>query len=475
MNTDKRIPGNNVEIIAEYRLLNAIAKDQGLYDDPRVVSDIFVNETARSLYEAIGRLYKDGTAVTPASLLQAGYAIDYTVTNAVVQEVFNIEKEAPSSIDDILASLQQTKLKEAILDGLEDTKRLVSSASTVDQARVLSNLYSLDEMVARATASDSKLLSFDTWADRYIDDLKQRKLGRRYSFGDPLLDRYLFKGAAPGNITIITASTNMGKSTYVLSLIDNLIDMNVPCMYISLEMGTIDTMDRLIAKRLGVENRALYDPEAIDGLIEQVEKEKEALSKNRNFYFCEATGVDMTKLTSLIREFKQRTHQDYCLVAIDLLSGMKGFMAGPSGASTASSIEQNMNRLEEIAKEENVHVIGVVQLNRQSDKIKISHVEEIDGLRPSLGDVKNSGAYAEKATTLLTLFRKKFYADRYCKNDPATANMNDILEVQVLKDRNNQAGEIFQYMFDGRFFKLFPLMEEDSKKLEDLKNLDIDY
>ena len=475
MNEERRLPGNNTEVIAEYRLLNALVKNPLFLNDPRMNPQVFVTETARSIYEAIVKLRADNIEITPASLLQAGYEIDYMVNSQVVQEVFNISKEAPSTLDDMLSSLDKVKLKSSLIAKLDDTRRLVSANGDIDSEKVLGNLYSLDEMVAKASTNKSKLLSFGDWTDRYINDLEQRRLGRKYSFGDPLLDQYIFKGAAPGNITIITAGTNMGKSTYVLSLIDNLIDMNVPCMYISLEMGTIDTMDRLIAKRLGVENKALYDPESIEGIIEQVKQEKDTLSKNHNFYFCEATGVDMVKLTSLIREFKQKTHQDYCLVAIDLLSGMKGFMASASGSSTASSIELNMNRLEEIAKEENVHIVGVVQLNRQSDNLKISHVEEIDRLRPALGDVKNSGAYAEKATTLLALFRKKFYADRYCKNDPATANMNDILEVQVLKDRNSQAGKVFQYMFDGKFFKLFPLMDDDSKKLDDLKNLDIDY
>ncbi len=475
MEVGQRKAGSDSEVIAEYRLLNALVKRPEYIDDPRVSESIFVSETARSIYESIVSLRESGVEITPASLYQAGYSIDYTVTSQIVHEIFSMDEKGASSLDDIVSSLESVHQKNAVLSEIESLKSKLSAPGHMDQQYALQKLYEIGDMVSKSGRDNSKLLSYSEWSDRYVEDLEERKKGRKYSFGDPLLDSYLFKGAAPGCITIITAATNMGKSTFVLSLIDNLIDMNVPCMYISLEMGTIDTMDRLVARRLGIENQELYRPDNMDGIIEQVLQEKENLSNRRNFYFCEATGVDMTRLKSLIREFKQKTRNDYCLVAIDLLSGLKGFMSSRNGASTANIIEDNMNRLEDLAKEENVHFLGVVQLNRDNDNVKISHVEQIPNLRPTLAGVKNSGAYGEKATTLLSIFRPKYYADRYCQSDPAAAAMDDIMEVQVLKDRNSQAGKIFRYMFDGKYFKILPLVDEEVDKLEALKNLDIDF
>lgn len=467
-----RKPGDKSDIIAEYRLLNAVIKNKDFYNDSRVTEDTFITPTAKSVYVAISNLYNQGTDITQASLLQAGNDVDYSITNQIVQGIFTIDTQAPSSIDDILSALKRSKFKSSVLHKLDEIKGLVSADGTLDANRILEKLYSLDEEVVNSNKDKSKLLDFKTWSERYKEDLRQRKTGRKYSYGDILLDGYLFKGATPGNITIITAATNMGKSTFALSLQDNLINNNSPAMYISLEMGTIDTYDRLIAKRLEIENKVLYEPDCIDDIIDKVDQEMETMSYCSNFAFCEATSIDLTKLRSLIREYKTKTHQDYCLVTIDLLSGLKGFMAGPNGASTAASIEMHMNELEALAKEENVHIIGIVQLNRQSDNAKISHVEQINNLRPTLGDVKNSNAYCEKATTLLSLFRPKYYADRYCQSDPATATMEDILEVQVLKDRNSPSGKIFKYMFDGKFFKLLPLVEDEDNSAA---NLDIDY
>lgn len=468
MTENTRKPGDRTEIIAEYRLLNAISKNKELFNDSRVTEDTFISPTAKSIYVAINSLYQKNIPITISSLFQEGNSIDYSITNQIVQEIFNIEKEVSTNIDDMIQALDNAHLRTSLLNKIESVKKSLNESGSLKSEEILSTLYSMDEDIINSGNTKSKLLTFSDWSDKYKEDLKQRKLGRTYTFGDPLLDSYLFKGASPGHITIIAAATNMGKSTFALSLEDNLIDKNIPSMFISSEMSAIDTFDRLMAKRLEIENKALYDPDNMDDIIEKVEQEKQNLVYNNKSFFCSETNITITRLRALIREFKQRTHEDYCLVIIDLLSGLKGFMTGPNGASTAASIEMHMNELEALAIEESIHIIGVVQLNRQSDNIKVSHVEQIESLRPTLGDVKNSNAYAEKATTLLTLFRPKYYAERYCKDDPATQAMEDILQVQVLKDRNSPAGKILKYMFDGKFFKLFPLMDDDNNSALDI-------
>ena len=93
----KRKMGENPEVIAEYRLLNALVKNNSYIDDPEVSEDLFISETAKSVYEAITSLHEEGIEITPASLYQKGYSIDYTVDDAVVEKVFTIDSEGASS------------------------------------------------------------------------------------------------------------------------------------------------------------------------------------------------------------------------------------------------------------------------------------------------------------------------------------------------------------------------------------------
>ena len=477
-NVSVKKPSYNAVVTAEYRLLNALVKKPDYLEDARISDSLFVDEIAKSIFEAIQSLHEQQIEVTPSSLLQAGSNIDFNVNSQVVQTVFDIDDSGASTLVDILAVLKQARAKNDIIDKLDSLRAKASQAGELDAEKFKAELYDLENSISSDLKSDSVLLNFSEWADTYIEDLEQRKAGRKYSYGDPFLNEYFYKGAYPGAITTVAANTSMGKSTYVLSLIDTLISENVPCLYLSLEMGAVDTMDRLISRRCGISNADLYNPqvENIEGVIEAVKTEKEALSGNNNFYFCESTDIDMHKLRSLIREFKQKAHATYGFVAIDLLTQMKNFMNASSGSSTASAMEIGMNQLNALAKEENVHILGVVQFRRDSDSIKIHDIDQIELLRPTLTDIKNSGAIAERSRVVLSVFRKKYYAERYLRDDPDAENLPDIMEVQVLKNSSGASGHIFKYMFDTEHFKLKPLLEEsEEQEIDRLAEMGVDF
>ena len=193
----KRKMGENPEVIAEYRLLNALVKNNEYIDNPDVNESLFISETAKSVYEAITSLHDEGVEITPASLYQKGYSIDYTVDDAVVEKVFNIDTEGASTLKDILDSLSNARAKGTLVRKLDYLKSKLEQPGTLDVDYVLGKLYELDEVVSSSGKSKSKLLNFSDWSDKYIQDLEQRKLGRKYSFGDPLLDEAIFKGASP--------------------------------------------------------------------------------------------------------------------------------------------------------------------------------------------------------------------------------------------------------------------------------------
>ena len=273
----------------------------------------------------------------------------------------------------------------------------------------------------------------------------------------------------------------MGKSTFVLSLIDNLLERNSPCMYISLEMSGVDTFDRLMSKKLDMDSSVLYDKNLIGDVEEGVDRLKERLDDHKNFYFVEDPDVSISKLRSMIREFKQRTKQDYCLVVIDLLTQMKGFLANSTmrGAGTPQTIENSMNELNALAKSENVHIIGVAQFNRGTDTGKVTSIESIQNFRPTANDIKNSSALLERARLVLSVFRAKPYAVKYLVDShgdpfPEVNDMEDYLELQVLKNSSGEVGKIYKYFYDGPHFRLLPLPDENEEKLNKLAE-DEDY
>lgn len=471
---------NNITrlVQAEYRLLHCVIAHRECLGDARVVDSLFVHPSARSIFNTICDLNKRGVEITRAELLQS--CKDIGVTPGVIDTIFNIDDSNPT-LDTILPDLINEQLKTNLVQKLDLLKESLSLSTDIDTDNVLKQLYECDDLVLHNVKNKSPLMSIEEWSNTYIEDLQQRKQGKKYTYGDLNLDEEMFKGAYPGAITTIAASTGSGKSTFVLNLMNNLIEQNTPCMYISLEMGAVDTMDRLIAMRKGIPSDELYNQGNIDSVIESVEEEKAELLSRNKFYFVEDPSIDLTKLRSMIREFKQRTHEDYCLVAIDLLTQLKGFnVSSNKGTSNAMSIELAMNDLNALAKEENVHIIGVVQFRRDSDSIKISSLDDLERARPTLGEIKNSGAISERSRVVLGIFRPKMVAERFRQalteqEQAALDSMNDVMEVQVLKNSAGNVGKIFKYMFDNQCFRLLPLVDETQAKIDALAEVGIDF
>lgn len=468
--------GNIMKVIqAEYRLLHCLIEHRECLNDARVTESLFVHPSAKSIYTTICELYKRNLPITKAELLQS--CKDIGVTSGVIDTVFAIDDAAPS-LDTILPDLLQERSKKELLEKLDSLRELISLDTELDTDEVLRRLYECDDFVLKGSHDKSPLMSVGDWMDAYVEDLHQRKSGKKYSYGDLNLDEEFFKGAYPGAITTIAAMTGSGKSTLTLNLMNNLIEQNSPCMYISLEMGAVDTMDRLIAMRKGIPNDELYNQGNIDSVIESAEEEREALFNRNKFYFVEDPSIDITKLRAMIREFKQRTREDYCLVAIDLLTQLKGFnVSSNKGTSNAMSIELAMNDLNALAKEENVHIIGVVQFKRDSDAIKISSLDDLERARPTLGEIKNSGAISERSRVVLGIFRPKMVAERFRQalTEPEQAAldaMDDVMEVQVLKNSSGNVGRIFKYLFDNQCFKLLPIVSDEQAKIDALSGID---
>jgi replicative DNA helicase len=226
-------------------------------------------------------------------------------------------------------------------------------------------------------------------------------------------------------------------------------------------------MDRLISMRCEVPTQALYDKEALPGVKRQIEEERKRLASNKFFYFVEDPSLSLGQISALIKEFKQRTHSDYVVVAIDLVTQLQDFTKLATGMSLPNTYEMAMNKQNIIAKAQGVHFINVVQFNREADNIRISEFEDLSdpALRPMLNNIKNAQAIAERSRAVLGLFRPKYYADRYLADSEELEYMQDILEVQVLKQSNGTTPKL-KYLYEGEIFRTSPFQETEEKDEE---------
>lgn len=451
-------PSRDVVVIAEYRLLNDLVYNKEHLDDSRVRESIFSSQPARSLYKAICRLHDDGYPITNASLLQEASEIDFNVSKVMVDTVMEFDNGS-DDLTKILDALIEERRRVHLVGELDKLKDSLNKGEKLDYNGINASLYDMEDY-AKRYAHDSELVTMDKWVDNYEDELDKREEGEFHSYGDPLLDNVLTKGAYPGAITIGAGSTSMGKSAWALNLINGQLNANQPCIYCTLEMSATDTFDRLMSIRCNIPVKELYNPESIPSVRDRLEQEREFLKGCTNFRLCDSPDLNIPKLKGFIREFKNTTKCDYCFVVIDLLTQMEEFM-DMSGGSVPASMEIGMNKLNALAKEENVHILGIVQFNRQSDNGKPETIEAIEKLRPTVQSVKNSSGIAERARVLLAIFRKKYYTDRYMQDNPEAQKLEDIMDVTILKDSSGATGVRLNYLYNAKLFRIAPIDDND--------------
>lgn len=349
---------------------------------------------------------------------------------------------------------------------LEATLKDVNSLTSLNDENTSEIKTKLNQIeIALSSKEDKKgVMNFEEWFDNYEVELENRKLGKKYVFNNFLLDTLVPAGPNPGEIGLIVSSSGSGKSTLVLNQVSDLIDMEIPCMYFSLEMSSIATLDRLCSKRLGIPYSNIVspnDPLEYEAVLSAIKQEKEKLVTNKKFRFSEDATISLAELYQHIKKFQADIGQEYCIVIIDLLSMITDF--SKTATNMPQQIEISINKLSAMVKSLGVHCIGVLQYNRstESEAGKIRDVQDLQKFRPNRAQVKNSNAYLERARFVLSTWRAKMYAELYMEKDEIL-DMVDIIEVSVVKANNSVIGKRAEGLFIGDTFSIEPFDDTSS-------------
>lgn len=462
------IESNNAVVIAEYRLLNACFLNPDNLMQQDINEDIFFYQQSKSIFNSLIELKKENIEITENSLYQRAASKDISIRQEQIQTVVDINDDKNVQIKDILDGLNLAKKVDFSLKKLKEAESLLSKNLIINDEDKDTFRDILSSVEAKVLREDNKmgLLTFDEWTNDYIEEFKNRKNGKIYYFNDPILDKLITTGPEPGNGGIICAASGMGKSSYVLNIINNFISREIPCMYFSLEMGKMNTMDRLMAIRHQIPFKNFVNPSSLDehnDLLNLIKEDRENLIKNLKFRFCEDPNLSLNDIRSYIQKFQADTGQTYIIVVIDLISMVKDFTTTKNGLNLAASMEFAINKMNAIAKELGIHWIGVAQLNRSVESEKIVDIDDIYKYRPNRNALKNSNALTERSRYLISLFRPKYYAEMYLPDDPATNEMTDIVEIGLLKQSNGCVGRT-EALFDGDTFTVTPIIQTDENQ-----------
>jgi replicative DNA helicase len=432
--------------------------------------NFFLTGEGYDLYESCIELFRKNIPFTDESVLVEGNRRNSKIDKELLREIRQTPADGASWAH-CKAILKEDYAKDRIENAiLKDALSGVSLKGRLNIEKMQAILDDLQTSLSISIGDDAVLRTLGDMFTAYEHTLARRLAGKEFfTTGCSFLDRVLVVGFAPGEITTIFGSTGVGKTTFKLYLANRLINRNTPCFDINLEMSETANMDRFMALRLRVPLREFMPRSPGEreesNILDMVRIERQRLQSSRMYISLDDPVLDCTKLEKLSEQVKKRLHTDYLIVFIDLATMMKEFSGeDPRG------YERGMDGLSRMAKRLRIHFVLLVQANQKS--LEAHRPATLNGLgifRPSLANIKNSGGIAERSRNVLSVFREKYYAARFFPDDEDVANLDDVVEVQVLKQSNGSVGRKINYLHIEGQFLLLPI--DDTSELRTVANL----
>lgn len=238
----------------------------------------------------------------------------------------------------------------------------------------------------------------------------------------------LTAGFQPSDMIIIAARPSAGKTALSLALARNAsVDFNTPVLFFSLEMAEVQLAIRLMCAEAYVESQLIrtgrITPEMMGRIINSMDKLNEA-----KLFIDDTPGISIMELSAKTRRMKQE--HNIGMVVVDYLQLVSPVRDGKSNRE--QEIAQISRSLKALAKELNIPIIALAQLNRS--------VEQRSGdRRPQLSDLRESGSIEQDADVVMFLSRPEMFGKETFEDGSSTKN---IVEIVIGKQRNGPIGDI---------------------------------
>jgi replicative DNA helicase len=439
-----RLPPHSVE--AERSLLGGLMLDQRAWDqvaDAVRVEDLY-RADHRLIFTAIGTLVERGQppdAVTVSEHLErlgelpAAGGLDY---------IARIVEETPSAANvRAYANIvrEHAMARELIqIGGDIATSVHNSEGRTVDELVDLAE-QRVFEIAERGQRRGAGFVPIKQVLSQTIDRLDMLSHTGSditgVSSGFTEMDR-LTAGLQRGDLVIVAGRPSMGKTTLSINIAENAaIGKQVPVAIFSMEMSAEQLTFRMIGSIGRVNQSNLRRGRLTDEDWSRIDSAVSMMS-SAPIHIDDSSSLTPTEVRARARRLK-REH-GLGLIVIDYLQLMQVVGTVENRATEISEISRSLKAL---AKELDVPVIAISQLNRS--------VEQRTDKRPVMSDLRESGALEQDADLIVFIYREEVY-------EPETPRKG-IADIIIGKQRNGPTGE-FHLTFLGEYTKFENLVAE---------------
>lgn len=248
----------------------------------------------------------------------------------------------------------------------------------------------------------------------------------------------LTHGWQPSDLIVIAGRPAMGKTSFALSMAKNIAaDYRVPMGFFSLEMSNEQLMSRLISNVCEIEGSKIMGGQLL-------RDEWDRLDKRVNHLLGIPMFVDDTRGLSVFelkKKARRMVREDGVkIIIIDYLHLLNG--RGLRFSNREEEIGKITEFLKNLAGDLNIPIIALSQLNRG-----VENREGLEGKRPRLSDLRESGAIEQHADMVIFVHRPEYY---HIYNDDNGRDLHGMAQIIIAKHRKGATGDVL-LTFRGEF------------------------
>ncbi|MCX7101223.1 MAG: replicative DNA helicase [Methylobacter sp.] len=423
-----KVPPNSIQ--AEQSVLGGLMLDNQTWDSvsDKVVEGDFYRRDHRLIFKTIEQLAEKQIPFDVITISESLEAIGELENSGGLSYLGMLAKDTPSAANIVTYAnivRDRSVLRQLIHVGTEISDSAFNTEGR-ETADLLENaerqVFKIAEQRQRGQGGFSSIKSLLARAVDKIEALFEQEgsiTGAATGFTD--FDE-LTSGLQPADLIIVAGRPSMGKTTIAMNMAENIaIKGDKPVAVFSMEMPGDSLAMRMMSSLGRIDQHKIRTGKLEDDEWPRLTSAINLLAGTKLF-IDDTPALTPTEVRSRARRLA-REHGQLGLIVLDYLQLMQSPSSGENRVQQISDISRGLKAL---AKELNVPVVALSQLNR--------NLEQRPNKRPMMSDLRESGAIEQDADLIVFVYRDEVYNE----DSPDKG----IAEIIIGKQRNGPLGTV---------------------------------
>ncbi|USD37079.1 MULTISPECIES: replicative DNA helicase [Ferrimonas] len=433
-----KIPPHSLE--AEQSVLGGLMLNNDVFDQvaERVVKEDFYSRSHQFIYAAMSQLLENGHPLDLVTVSEELNRLGELDNVGGIAYLSDISRNTPS-VANIVAYAEIVRERAVVREMIKVANEIADAGFNPD-GRDSGALLDLAEtkvfkIAESRTSANEGPENIKSILEKTVDKIEELYsnphngvTGVSSGFSD--LDK-MTAGFQPSDLIIVAARPSMGKTTFAMNLCEQAaMNEDKPVLIFSLEMPSEQIMMRMLASLGRVDQTKIRTGQLNDEDWARVSGTMGLMMEQGKMYIDDGSGLTPTDVRSRARRVA-REYGGLSMIMVDYLQLMQVPALSDNRTLEIAEISRSLKAL---AKELNVPVIALSQLNRS--------LEQRADKRPVNSDLRESGSIEQDADLIMFIYRDEVY-------HPDTAEKGTA-EIIIGKQRNGPIGKVpltFQGMF----------------------------